>query len=202
MYNLKAEGRDQNIKAKQLRRKGIIPALIYGRDLKDSVLIQIPLADANRLLSAVSKGNTLNIETAGKTYNVLLKEITRAPISQQVEHLDFQHLIATEAVNNVIKVVLVNRDKNENPIQQHIEEIPYHALPKDFVQEVVIDMEGMEPGSSVKIEDLDIAKNENIKITIPEDTVIVNVSEAKRVIEETADTEANAEATTEAGKEE
>ena len=201
MYNLKAEGRDQTIKAKQLRRKGIIPALIYGRSLKESILIQIPLADANRLLSTVSKGNTLNIETEGKTYNVLLKEIVRAPISQQVEHIDFQYLIANEAVNSVIKVILTNRDKNENPIQQHIEEIPYHALPKDFVQEVVIDVEGIEPGSSVKIEDLDIAKNENIRITIPEDTVIVNVAELKRVVEETADTEANTETDTEANKE-
>ena len=193
MYNLKAEPRDNSLKAKQLRRKGMIPASIYGRDIKESVLIQIPLAEANRLLSKVSKGNTLNIEMKDKTYNVLLKELDRAPVSQQVEHIDFQHLNANEAVNSVIKVVLINREKNQNLIQQHIDEIPYHALPKDFVQEVVIDLDGMDAGNSVKVGDLDIAKNENIKITIPEDTVIVSVFEMKRVREEEPGAEPEAE---------
>ncbi|MPN58221.1 hypothetical protein SDC9_205924 [bioreactor metagenome] len=63
------------------------------------------------------------------------------------------------------------------------------------MQEVVIDLDGMQAGNSVRVEDLDIAKNENIKITIPEDTVIVNVSEFKRAaLEETADAGAGNEA--------
>lgn len=202
MYSLKAEPRDNSLKAKQLRRKGIIPASIYGHDIKNSVLIQIPLADANRLLSKVSRGNTLNIEMKDKTYNVLLKEIDRAPVSQQVEHIDFQHLNANEAVNSVITVVLTNREKNQNLIQQHVDEIPYHALPKDFVQEVVIDLAGMEVGTSVKVGDLDIAKNENIRITIPEDTIIVSVSEMKRIMEEEPEAGAEAAAAPEAANEE
>ena len=54
MYNLKAEPRDNSLKAKQLRRKGIIPASIYGHDIKNSVLIQIPLADAKLNISISS----------------------------------------------------------------------------------------------------------------------------------------------------
>ena len=90
----------------------------------------------------------------------------------------------------MVKVVLTNKEKNENIIQQHIEEIPYNALPRNFVQEIVLDVEGLKAGSIVKIEDLDIAKNQNIRLTIPEDTVIVTVAERKRMlIEEETDEE-------------
>lgn len=184
IYNLKAELRDKSIKAKKLRRNGMIPATIYGRNLKEPIMLQIPLADINRFLSKASKGNTLTIEVEDKKYNVLFKEITRESVSQQVEQIEFQHLVADEAVNSVIKVVLANRDKNQNLTQQHIEEIPYNALPKHFIPEVVIDLDGMNAGTTIKIEDLDIAKNENIRITIPEDTVVLTVAELKKVIVE------------------
>ncbi|MDF3005935.1 MAG: ribosomal rRNA E-loop binding protein Ctc/L25/TL5 [Oscillospiraceae bacterium] len=88
---------------------------------------------------------------------------------------------------------MINRDKNQNIITQLIEEIPYNALPKNFVDEVVIDLDGIKAGSVIKIEDLDIFKNENIRLTIPEDTVVLTVAERKRaVIEEKVDEEQGA----------
>lgn len=181
MFNLKTQVRDTNIKAKQLRNKGIIPASIYGRNLKESVMIQIPITNVNQLLSKLSKGNTLTVEVDGEKYNALFKNITRDPVNQKIEQIEFQHIVSDEAVNSVIKVVLINRDKNQNLIHQHIEEIPYNALPKYFVQEVVIDLDGMKAGTTIKIEDLDIAKNENIKLAMPEDTVILTLAEKKRM---------------------
>ncbi|MEA5136021.1 MAG: 50S ribosomal protein L25 [Candidatus Fimivivens sp.] len=185
IYNLIVERRD-NIKAKKLRSKGVVPASIYGRNLKESILIQIPKTDVNGFLGKVSKGQKLTIELDGQKYNAIYKNITRDPIKQQIQQIEFQHIVADEAVNSVVKVVLINRDKNQNIIQQLIEEIPYNALPKNFVDEVVIDLDGIKAGSVVKIEDLDIAKNENIRLAIPEDTVIITVAERKRAsIEET-----------------
>ena len=42
MELLKAEYRDMNIKAKKLRKMGLVPCSIYGIDLEESVHIQIP----------------------------------------------------------------------------------------------------------------------------------------------------------------
>lgn len=175
MYNLKAEYRDQNAKAKQLRRAGIVPACIYGVNLEESILLQIPLADTIRFLNEKSKGTTLAIAVGRKKHNVLFKEITREPVSGQVEHLEFQSLVSDEAINSVAQVVLINKDKNQNIIQQHIEEIPHTALPKHLVESVTIDLDGMPAGTTVKVEDLDIAKNKNVKLLIGEDTMVINI---------------------------
>ena len=181
MFNLKAQLRDTNMKAKQLRNKGIIPASIYGRNLKESIMIQIPIADANQLLSKLSTGSTLTVQVDKEKYNALFKNITRDPVNQKIQQIEFQHIVSDEAVNNVIKVVLTNRDKNQNIIHQQVEEIPYNALPKAFIQAIVIDLDGIQAGTTIKIEDLDIAKNENIKISMPEDTVILTVAEKKKM---------------------
>lgn len=194
IFNLKAERRNQSVKVKRLRRENMVPASIYGKGLKESILIQIPLADVNRFLREASKGNTLTLEVENEKYHVLFKNISREPISQQAEHMEFQHLVMDEAVNNVAKVILINRDKNQNLIQQHVEEIPYNALPRHFVQDVVIDLDGMGVGSAVYVKDLDIAKDENIKLTIAEDIAVLNVASLKRAVveEKAADEEQDA----------
>lgn len=181
MFNLKAQLRDTNMKAKHLRNKGIIPASIYGRNLKESIMIQIPITDVNQLLSKLSTGNTLTVEVDKEKYNALFKNITRDPVNQKIQQIEFQHIVSDEAVNSVIKIVLTNRDKNQNIIHQQVEEIPYNALPKDFIQEIVIDLDGIKAGTTIKIEDLDISKNENIRISMPEDTVILTVAEKKKM---------------------
>lgn len=181
MYNLKAECRDKSVKAKKLRRNGIVPASIYGRNLEESILIQIPLVDTNRFLSTITKGSALTIELDDKKYNVLFKAIAYEPVSRQVEHIEFQHIVSDEAVNSVAKIILTNREKNQNLIQQHINEIPYNALPRNFVQDIVIDLDGITAGTTIKIEDLDIAKNEDIKLGLPEDTVVLTVAALKKL---------------------
>ncbi|MFY9377185.1 MAG: 50S ribosomal protein L25 [Peptococcia bacterium] len=182
MDNIKAELRDQSIKAKKLRRMGKVPACIYGSNLEESVLIQISQTDINSLLSTKTRGNALTIEVNGKKYNVLFKDYSRQPVSNQVEHVDFQNLVADEPVNSVAQIVVLNRDENENVIQQHIEEVPYSALPSHLVERISINVAAMEVGSSVTVGDLEIAKDENITLLVPEDTLVLNVVEKTRAV--------------------
>ena len=159
-------------------------------------MIQIPTRDVNRFLTKVSKGDILKIEVKdNEEYNVLFKEISHHPVTRQVEHVEFQHIVADEPVNSVVNVILANREMNQNVVQQHIEEIPYNALPKDFIEDIVIDVKGMEAGNTITVGDLDAAKNDKIRILIPEDTVVLTVSEPVRVVlEDEEETEAEAEA--------
>lgn len=191
MDHLNAEFRDQTLKAKQLRKTGLIPATIYGGNLEEALLIQIPLADVNRLLTTKAKGNALTLGVGGKEYHVLFKELSREVVSRQAEHLEFQCLVADEAINSVAQIIVINADKNENFIQQHIEEIPHNALPSHLVEKIIIDLEGLEAGATVKVEDLEIAQDENIRVLIPEDTMIINVVDRSKTIvtEEEEETE-------------
>lgn len=177
MYTLKAEIRDMSIKAKRLRKEGKIPATIYGKNLEEPIMLEINKADVASFTSKISKGSTLTIDAGGKSYDVMFKEISRNPVlHSDVLNIEFQSLIAGEAMNTVTKVVLQNTGKNKNIVTVHIDEIPYSAEAKDFVNEIVIDADGLEDGTTINLGDLDIAKNDKIKLGLPEDTLVVSVA--------------------------
>lgn len=177
MYKLKAENRDMSIKAKRLRREGHVPAVIYGRTIEEPILLQIEKLEGERFVARKSKGSTLSVEVGDDSYDVLFKEIALDPIYNTIEHIEFQNLVAGEAINTVSNVVVVNRDKNENIINVHLEEIPYSAESKYFVSEVQIDVDGLGDGTVINLGDLDIAKNENIRLGLPEDTLVLTIDE-------------------------
>ncbi|MGI6238145.1 MAG: 50S ribosomal protein L25 [Christensenellales bacterium] len=200
MYTLNAQYRDRSAKAKQLRRKGLIPSCIYGTSLEESVLIQVPQPDISRFLKANARGSVLTIDLGDKKYNVLLKEISNDLLGGRVEHIDFQHLTADAAINTVVQVSLINREKNPNLVQLQLEEIPYNALPSDLAERIVIDVDGMEAGTLIRIADLDIAKDEKIRLLTDAETVVVSVMEKTRATAEDEDEADAAEGEAEAGE--
>ena len=60
MYTLKADIRSGELKPKQLRRKGIIPGVLYGKDLEESLMIQLPLGEVSRFLKSGFTGRKID----------------------------------------------------------------------------------------------------------------------------------------------
>jgi large subunit ribosomal protein L25 len=192
MSVVQAKKRDQNIKAKKLRKAGITPASIYGKNLKEPIHLQITQREVTQLLRTKTKGSKLTIDVDGQKYIVLLKEITYDTLENKIEYISFQSLVADEMVASTANIVLVNKDKVPYFIQQLLSEIPYKAYPSDLVDMIYIDLDGFQPGDSVKVEDLEIAKNKNIEILIEPDSMILNVvdkSIPSQTSEETEDNE-------------
>ena len=186
MFILNAQSRDEKLKPKQLRRKGIIPAVLYGKNLEESLSIQIPQKEITRFFKTNSKGSTLELSFLGKKYMALLREATYKPATYELEHLSFQALIADEVVESVARIILLNREKVSGMVQQPQFEVAYRALPAHLIERIELDLEGFDIGDSIRVEDLEIAKDSNIEIITPLDTLVVSVVDS-RVIEETLD---------------
>lgn len=198
MSIVKAEKRNESLKAKRIRKLGFIPGCVYGSSLKESLLIQIPQGDVNQLLKTKSKGSKITLEVEGSKNTVLLKEISSNPVSNMVEHLSFQKIDADELITGTAQIVLINREKISSFVQQLLFEISYKALPANMVEKIEIDLEGKKDGSNVKVEDLDIAKNKDIELLVAPDTMVLNIVEISKI----ADTEPEADETEEKTEEE
>ncbi len=179
MYTMHVEKRDTGIKSKQLRNSGFIPGNVYGGGLKESLLIQVPQTEAARLLKEKTAGNTISLLIGKKKYGVMLKEIGRDPASNKLEHLSFQNLDNSKTVATAARVVLLNREKVTNTIQQRLYDIPYKALPSDIVEEIVIDLDGMPVGTYLRVKDLDIAQNPDIELTIDPEDLVLSINESR-----------------------
>ena len=186
MNTLKAEKRDMLTKAKKLRREGYVTGNIYGREMKESIPLQITKADAEKILRSEGKGSQVMLELDGKTYDALIKEVDYNPLAHTVEEVDFQALVSNEMVHSTAEIILENEEKvMSGVLQDELKEVAYKALPADLVDKIKVDVAGMKIGDTLRVKDLEIAKNKNIHITTDPEAVVATVTPVHNVVPET-----------------
>ena len=195
MNTLKAEKRNMQTKAKKLRREGFVTGNVFGREMKESMPIQILKADAERLVKTHGKGSQIMLEVDGQTMDVLVKEIDFNPLKTEIYEIDFQALVSGEKVHSVAEVILLNHEKvNTGLVNQMLHEIAFKAVPAALVEKVEIDVGDMKLGDSIQVKDLDIAKNKDIDLITNPETTVVAVTEIHNQPVDDAEEDAEAEA--------
>ena len=178
MNTLKAEKRNMQTKAKKLRREGFVTGNVFGREMKESMPIQILKADAERLVKTHGKGSQVMLEVDGQTMDVLVKEIDLSPLKTEIYEIDFQALVSNEKVHSVAEIILLNHEAVQaGVVQQMLQEVSYKALPAALVDKIKIDVSSMKVGDTLKVEDLEIAKNPDIDLQTPLDAAVATVIE-------------------------
>ena len=194
MNTLKAEKRDMTIKARKLRREGFVTGCIFGRELTESIPLQMEKSSVERLLKTEGKGGQVMLEVDGRTYDALIKEIDFNPLKGTIDEVDFQALVSGEKVHSTAEIHLINHEKLEVGVaQQMLHEVSFKALPSALVDKIQIDIGDMKPGDSLKVKDLDIAKNKDVDLMTDPEDVVVTITEVHTAAAEDTDTEETAE---------
>ena len=176
MTTLKVQRRNMETKAKKLRREGYVTGNLFGKEIEGSIPLQIEKQEAERIERECMKGSQLYLELDGKTYDVLIKEMDYRPMDHQILEMDFQALVKGEKVHSVAEVILLNKEKvTEGVLEQLLEEIAYKATPEELVEKVEIDCATLRLGDTLKVADLDIAKNDKIDMQTDLDAPIVSI---------------------------
>ena len=176
MTTLRVQRRNMETKAKKLRREGYVTGNLFGKEIEGSIPLQIEKQEAERIERECMKGSQLYLELDGKTYDVLIKEMDYRPMDHQILEMDFQALVKGEKVHSVAEVILLNKEKvTEGVLEQLLEEIAYKATPEELVEKVEIDCATLRLGDTLKVADLDIAKNDKIDLLTDLDAPIVSI---------------------------
>lgn len=187
MNIITVEKRTEVTKAKQLRRQGIVPCIIYGGGLPESLMVQINHKVAKSLLGYKREGSKLEIKVEDQVIPVQIKDITCNTMNHTIEHISFQALEANKRVNSKAQIIVENTDKVVGMLEQMVYEVPYSALPADMVDTVVIDLDGVAPGKIFVLEDLAAFRNEAIDVQMSLDTMILRVNDKKRNVLQAAE---------------
>ena len=149
MNTLKAEKRDMTTKAKKLRREGYVTGVIYGREMKESIPLQMEKPAVERILKTNGKGSQVMLEVGGETYDALIKEIDYDSLKGQLLEIDFQALVSNEKVHSVAEIILLNHEAVQaGVVQQMLQEVSYKALPAALVDKIKIDVSSMKVGDT------------------------------------------------------
>lgn len=190
MTTLKVQRRNMETKAKKLRREGYVTGNLFGKEIEGSIPLQIEKQEAERIERECMKGSQLYLELDGKTYDVLIKEMDYCPMDHQILEMDFQALVKGEKVHSVAEVILLNKEKvTEGVLEQLLEEIAYKATPEELVEKVEIDCAALRLGDTLKVADLDIAKNDKIDLQTDLDAPIVSILASNNEVPEDEEAE-------------
>lgn len=150
--------------SRRLRYSGKTPGIVYGGDSVPQ-LIEI---DHNALWHALKKENfhasILDMEIAGTTSKVLLRDVQYHPYKQLVLHIDFQRVDAKTKLH--MKVPLHYAGAEESPaakidkclINPVVNELNVSCMPSDLPEFISVDLSNLQKGISFRLKDLKLPK--------------------------------------------
>tara|TARA_B100000003_G_scaffold31778_1_gene25837 strand:- start:1381 stop:2097 length:717 start_codon:yes stop_codon:yes gene_type:complete len=205
MSNLEATQRSETTRGNNniLRKKGMVPGVLYGGDEKNE-LISVSKKHLKQLLDQENfLSNVLKIKINEKEINVLPREVSFDVVTDEPIHVDFLRMVAGRKIILEIPVRFINNDQSPglkrggvlNIVRRKVElKCPTENIPK----ELVVDLDGLDIGSSIKISAINLPENVIPTIT-GRDFVIATVAaptvvkEPEKPAEESAEGEAAAE---------
>mgnify|MGYP001204355345 CR=1 FL=1 len=187
--NLKAIKRETKTTGQinKLRSDGFIPAILYGGS-KDNLNICLKknlLKDIIKTESFMSKVFNLDIE--GKLEKALPRDVSYDAVSDEPIHIDFMRVAQGSKINLEIPVKFINTEKSPglkkggvlNIVRRKVElKCPTESIP----EEIVVDLDNTEIGTSIKISSVKLP--ENVKPTITDrDFVVATVASPTIIVE-------------------
>jgi large subunit ribosomal protein L25 len=175
---LRAEVRPRGSKGsvKALRRRGMLPAVVYGESA-GNILITLPEKELHNILVVHSTGSTLiNLEVEDCFYPVMLREVQRNPIRQTILHADFLQVSLTEAIETEIPLHLVGEApgvKDGGILQHMLREVTVSCLPTQMPDMITADISGMNIGDQLTVGELQAPSE--VKIITEPDSIIAMI---------------------------
>ena len=164
-----------------------MPGSIFGKSLPESISIQMEESIAQRLVRQKREGSRLILDVEGQIIPVQIKEKTINTINNEIVQLSFQALAENEKVNSVIHIMLSNDDKLPGQLERLLIEVPYSSLPKDMIDTITLNLEGIKKGESIMIKDIPELMSGKVDLHIDPEEIVVRVTEKKQnepVVEE------------------
>ena len=169
--------------SRRLRNPGKVPGIVYGGE-GEPQLIEL---DHNALWQAIKKeafhSTVLDMELAGKTAKVLLRDLQIHPFKQQILHIDFQRVSAKQKIHMKIPLHYSGEEESnavkiDKALVNHIlNELEVSCLPADLPEAINIDLSKLEKGATLTLKDIALPKGVEPVLHghTAEDTVLVSV---------------------------
>lgn len=184
---LKAKLREKTGKgyARKLRREGMIPAVLYGPHLKESISLEVEKKDLKDIVSHRSPHEhilTLDIvnQRANKKREVIVKSAQRNWLRGGLQHIDFLEVTRGEKLTTTVPLSFMGKTQGEKVggiVEHLVREVEVECLPRDIPPVIEVDVTPLDIGDSLRVKDLKVPPQVKV-ITHPEEIVVSVISPA------------------------
>lgn len=197
MLILKAKIREERgKKVKKLRKRGVLPAVLYGPKIKN-LSLEMDLKEFGNIYKEAGESSLISLEvgdpSAGsgqiEKFPVLIHEVKKDPLTGKPIHIDFYQPILTEEVEATVPIVF----EGEAPavkelggtLVREISEVEVKALPKNLPHEIKANVENLKTlEDEILIKDLKLPEGVTIQREQDEIVAVVTAPETEKIEEE------------------
>lgn len=165
---------------RRIRKKGLVPAVIFGKGIS-STPITVKNDEVRKIIKKHGRNTIVNLKVnGGKTYSVIVKNVTFSRLTGGYEHIDFQNISMSDEIKAEVSLKINGRDMLESKrlvlIRQQ-DTIKIKGLPQNIPEFVETDVSQMEAGSTLTVGDISFP--EGIVSEEDNETLLLSVSYAK-----------------------
>lgn len=167
-----------------LRQNGYLPANISGKGM-DSIAIAVKKEAFRRMIKEYGRNAVIKLVTQDDTsYTVMTKEVSIAPVINEISHLDFQVVSLTEEMKQEVPIKVIGSEFLEAKrllLNTHMDVILVNGLPHDIPHEIEIDVSNLKSGDSIAFKDLVLPEGITFEYDLEQRIVSVKGARAQEV---------------------
>ena len=167
--------------SRRLRRADKVPGIVYGAG--EPKMVEL---DHNALFFALKReafhSTVLEMELAGKSEQVILRDYQMHAFRPIVLHIDFQRVDATTKVSKKVPLHFINEEnspavKTDKCLVNHVvTDVQIQCLASQLPEFLTVDLSNLARGQSLHVSDLKLADGIKVVTHGKKDPVIVSVS--------------------------
>lgn len=148
MAQIELNGQKRSVlgkKVKNLRREGLVPAVLYGHETAP-VPLQVEERELNRVLAQAGEHRliALKVGRAKNPQMALTRDVQWNTITGRPIHVDFYAVVMTEKITTEAPLVFVGEapaaDLAGTILLQNLDEVEIECLPGDLIEAIEVDV--------------------------------------------------------------
>jgi large subunit ribosomal protein L25 len=177
-------------KVSQLRRDGKLPAVLYGRSLKEPIAVAMDRKEASNALKHITYSSLILVNLEGEEHTTLVRDFQVDTLHGGLNHVDFLVVSLTEKVKAEVSIIM----EGKAPVIANmggllvagLERVMVESLPQDLPEHFVVDVSGLANfGDSIHVRDLNVPANVAI-VTDLDELLFVASAPVTEIVEEAA----------------
>ena len=147
--------------AREQRREGRIPAIIYGNNQEPLMIAVDSIALNVHLRRPGFMAHVFEIDVNGTKERVLPRDVQHDPVSGKALHVDFMRFSAETEITVEVEVKFINEDKSPGLKKGGVLNVVLHAVelvckPDGIPESLTVDLAGLELGDVVHVDALSL----------------------------------------------
>lgn len=180
--DLKIRNCSKGNSSKKERRRGLVPGIIYGKALNNT-LFEVSELELNKELSNMGEHGVVNYSIEGTNHKGLLKEVSRDSVTHKVIHLDIKEINNEEKIEANVPISFEGEGYLNNKgqvLQKERDVVKVSCYSENLPKSISFDVKEGMPGKVYRYSDLEVG--EEISIIDDLNCVLASISNEKRVI--------------------